>query len=542
MAVRNEKPRRRKTRNLLARRSRQQKATSTTTPVKKPVVLLQTNSAGFFTYTHETNIEHLWGQVAGMCVAVVPIPTSTTNMSVQVVKVTQHNEFIGLRAIDKNLCLHLSTNNNPSIPDWKNMRCTITLHIPRFRCRNYAVERAVKEIKQYIHSNTAQRMVPCNVKHVQTTTYLTSTGHLTFRIVNARLRDKQQQNSTLQTSRENVSTRPKTQTIAKCISQQEPKRTVIANVNVADVGVEAVDLNNTPMCTIHIPTPTTQLLPADEANRKNSMECPEYAADIYAYWLTAERRRAPSATYMMKQTDINARMREILVDWMCEVREKFKFKDETFHLSVHLLDRFLERRLVSRTRLQLVGCTAMLLASKYEEVFAPDVDDFVCISDKAYTHAQIIAMEGIFLTALNFNLTVPLCINFLERYCTLAGITQDSKTYICALYYADLTYQVYDLLSFMPSLVGAAAFYLAIYTVNETQASVEQFTGNVYTFGDILACINALIRTIRSHETNTCKYKSVKKKYLANKYFSIASLECKGIRASDMSFSRPASF
>jgi hypothetical protein len=48
-----------------------------------------------------------------------------------------------------------------------------------------------------------------------------------------------------------------------------------------------------------------------------------------------------------------------------------------------LLDRFLERRAVSRTKLQLVGCAAMLLACKYEEIYVPEILDFVHISDKA---------------------------------------------------------------------------------------------------------------------------------------------------------------
>jgi len=32
-----------------------------------------------------------------------------------------------------------------------------------------------------------------------------------------------------------------------------------------------------------------------------------------------------------------------------------------------------------------VGVTAMLIASKYEEIWAPEVNDFVYISDKAYS-------------------------------------------------------------------------------------------------------------------------------------------------------------
>lgn len=80
---------------------------------------------------------------------------------------------------------------------------------------------------------------------------------------------------------------------------------------------------------------------------------------------------------------------------------------ETLYLTVNLIDRFLEAKQVTRKHLQLVGVTAMLVASKYEEIWAPEVRDFVYISDRAYTRDQILNMEKIMLNCLRFNLTVP---------------------------------------------------------------------------------------------------------------------------------------
>ena len=42
----------------------------------------------------------------------------------------------------------------------------------------------------------------------------------------------------------------------------------------------------------------------------------------------------------------------------------------------------------------------MLVASKYEEIWAPEVRDFVYISDRAYTRDQILNMEKIMLNTL----------------------------------------------------------------------------------------------------------------------------------------------
>eukprot|EP00894_Picocystis_sp_ML_P002374 jgi/Pico_ML_1/52891/g3531.t1 len=66
---------------------------------------------------------------------------------------------------------------------------------------------------------------------------------------------------------------------------------------------------------------------------------------------------------MTKQKDVNDKMRAILIDWLVEVHLKFKLMPETLFLTVNLIDRFLEEQQVTRKNLQLVGVTAMLIAS-----------------------------------------------------------------------------------------------------------------------------------------------------------------------------------
>ena len=86
-------------------------------------------------------------------------------------------------------------------------------------------------------------------------------------------------------------------------------------------------------------------------------------------------------------------MRSILIDWLVEVHLKFKLVPESLYLTVNLIDRYLEREQVHRSRLQLVGVTAMLIACKYEEIYPPIVKDFVYITDNAYTKEEILEQE-----------------------------------------------------------------------------------------------------------------------------------------------------
>ena len=69
----------------------------------------------------------------------------------------------------------------------------------------------------------------------------------------------------------------------------------------------------------------------------------------------------------------------------------------------------------SKADLQLVGVSAMLLASKYEEMYAPEIGDFVYITDNTYSKAEIRKMEAKIFKTLNFSVGKPLCLHFLRR-------------------------------------------------------------------------------------------------------------------------------
>lgn len=99
--------------------------------------------------------------------------------------------------------------------------------------------------------------------------------------------------------------------------------------------------------------------------------------------------------YLDRQPDVNGRMRAILVDWLVEVHHRFDLMQETLYLTVHLVDRYLSLKRINRSHLQLVGVTAMLIASKYEDMYPPEVADFVYISDNAFTARDILNMERV---------------------------------------------------------------------------------------------------------------------------------------------------
>ena len=128
----------------------------------------------------------------------------------------------------------------------------------------------------------------------------------------------------------------------------------------------------------------------DERYRDDPLCVTDYVQDMYDLFRQKEQVTSVLPVYMEEsQSHINERMRAILVDWLVEVHLKFKLVPETLYLTVNLIDRYLERQEVTRSSLQLVGVTCLLIAAKYEEIYPPGVHDLVYICDRAYTRREV---------------------------------------------------------------------------------------------------------------------------------------------------------
>jgi len=127
----------------------------------------------------------------------------------------------------------------------------------------------------------------------------------------------------------------------------------------------------------------------DERDSEDPLCTTAYVNDMYIHFREKELFTSVRPVYMENQAHINERMRSILVDWLVEVHLKFKLVPETLYLTINLIDRYLEKENVSRPRLQLVGVTSLLIASKYEEIYPPELRDLVYICDKAYTKQDV---------------------------------------------------------------------------------------------------------------------------------------------------------
>ncbi|KAL2557342.1 Cyclin-B1-2 [Forsythia ovata] len=249
----------------------------------------------------------------------------------------------------------------------------------------------------------------------------------------------------------------------------------------------------------------------DAADVDNELAAVEYVEDIYKFYKLAEDD-ARVRDYMDSQSEINSKMREILVDWLVEVHKKFELMPESLYLTINIVDRFLSMKTVPRRELQLVGISSMLIACKYEEIWAPEVSDFIAISDNAYTREQVLLMEKAILGKLEWYLTVPTPYVFLVRY-VKASIPADQEMESMAFFFAELGLMHYStIIQYCPSKLAASAVYAARRTLNKTplwNETLNHHTG--YSEDQLMECAKLLVRFHLGAGEN--KLKAVLRKY-----------------------------
>eukprot|EP00092_Neocalanus_flemingeri_P047651 GFUD01054075.1.p1 GENE.GFUD01054075.1~~GFUD01054075.1.p1 ORF type:complete len:404 (-),score=138.47 GFUD01054075.1:274-1485(-) len=301
---------------------------------------------------------------------------------------------------------------------------------------------------------------------------------------------------------------------------QLPKNEVqIDAVEVMDISSQAVEEN------IEMQDDSVEDIDADDAG--NPQLVVEYVNDIYGYLRHLETVQYVKADYLAGQTELLPKMRAVLIDWLVGVHLQFHLLQETLYTTVAILDRFLQVEVgaVSRNKLQLVGVAAMLVAAKYEEIYAPEVKDFVYITDRAYTEKDILRMEIRILSSLKFDLGRPLPLHFLRRASKAGGV--EATTHCLAKYIIELSLGMYNLADLPPSKLSAAALALAMRMLDPASSLESVWSSSLvhytkYTLEEMRPTIGRLANILIS--APTAKLATVYQKYSNKKLMKIARI------------------
>lgn len=261
-------------------------------------------------------------------------------------------------------------------------------------------------------------------------------------------------------------------------------------------------------------------------NHEDPQLCATLAFDIYKHLRVAETKKRPSTDFVETiQKNIDTSMRAVLIDWLVEVTEEYRLVPETLYLTVNYIDRYLSSKVINRRKMQLLGVACLLIASKYEEICPPQVEELCYISDNTYTKDEVLKMEASVLKYLKFEMTAPTTKCFLRRFLRAAQVCHEAPVLhleFLANYIAELSLLEYSLICYVPSLIAASSIFLAKFILKPTEnpwnSTLSFYTQ--YKPSDLCNCAKGLHRLFLVGPGGNLR--AVREKYSQHKYKFVA--------------------
>ena len=246
---------------------------------------------------------------------------------------------------------------------------------------------------------------------------------------------------------------------------------------------------------------------------------------LYRYLLSLEKQPCfvISRHFLKHQVEAMDQYRQVLVDWLVGVSSHFHLLQETLFLAIEILDRYLQKALVNKKQLQLVGVTSLWVAAKYEEIYPPTVSEFAHMTDNTFKDRDVREMEKLILKATDYRLSKPISLRFLRRYSKVADA--DIREHNLAKYILECGVHIASTSCIDPSRRAAAALYLSrsLLKTSKQVWPVVMTTYSTYSedsLHDTVGQVKAAMCTVHKHPA----LKYTKAKYEKERYLKVSRL------------------
>ena len=256
----------------------------------------------------------------------------------------------------------------------------------------------------------------------------------------------------------------------------------------------------------------------------------EYLEEIYVNLLLEETQATTKPKfgymkfgYMDTQPEINEIMRAILIDWIIDVHLRFNLRQETLFMTIWLIDTYLSFAFVHRDKLQLLGITCLLISCKSHEIYYPQNDKLIEMTDNAYSKEEMLTMENEILKKLNFFIVCPNPIDFYNILSKMFNF--EKKQYYLGNYFIESALVNYQILKYSSSVIASSCTYLVMkyYRINGYQKLYNNFIINEQFPEDVIKDAAKEIYVLVDNLSKS-KFKSVKKKYSLTQFENVSEI------------------
>ena len=156
----------------------------------------------------------------------------------------------------------------------------------------------------------------------------------------------------------------------------------------------------------------------------------------------------------------NEKNRSIIYHWLVKNNHKWKLKDDTIYMAMNIMDRYISQYKSKNLEFQLIAISSYLIASKYEDIYPPYIDELSQICNYIYSNDDIIKKEYEILSGLNFDVLYNSSYKFLTFLHSVVD-NQNMKLLYLAQFILEISLDNLDILEYSQSERALAALLVS---------------------------------------------------------------------------------
>ena len=253
----------------------------------------------------------------------------------------------------------------------------------------------------------------------------------------------------------------------------------------------------------------------------------DYGNDIFRYLIKNEKLNVCdySDKDLFKLQDkkyFNEKNRSIIFHWLVKNNNKWKLRDDTIFMAMNIMDRYVSKFKSKNSEFQLIAISSYFIASKYEDIYPPYLDELCQICNYIYSNEDIIKKEYEILVGLNFDILYNSSYKYLTFLHSIAD-KDNLKLLYLAQFMLELSLENIDILEYSQCLRALSALILAKKMLRITKSWNTLRLYYDYNESDVKKVqkklINLLTQAIKSKTKN-----AIYEKFESSKYKSVSSL------------------
>ncbi|KAI9888045.1 MAG: hypothetical protein M1823_000167 [Watsoniomyces obsoletus] len=188
----------------------------------------------------------------------------------------------------------------------------------------------------------------------------------------------------------------------------------------------------------------------------------DYVDEIRDHLVNVERVTLPDVASMDLQEEIRWYMRPFLLDFLVEAHAAFQLRPQTLYLAINLVDRYCSYRVVYKRHFQLLGCAALLVASKFTDrkERVPSIPELQGLCCDMYDHSMFHQIEWHLLETVDWLLGHPTPDLFVAI--AMGEMEDDDELENMTLYLCESALFHREFVGVLPSMLVRAALALSM--------------------------------------------------------------------------------